>query len=150
MDHRGNSRIHGIPSVFYKDGPAGTGQTAWPSEMLMACAFNRKLWRRFGDGAGAECACEITRGVQDNHPVIVCPKHFAVNEQETFRRGNAKKNYDAADSIVSERAARELYLKPFDMLVRKAGITCVMTSFNKINGVFARGNRFSGDMKRAE
>lgn len=170
---------NGILSVFYKDGPAGTGQTAWPSEMLMACAFNRKLWRRFGDGAGAECeeqevdiwlapavnlqrnplcgrnfeyfsedpyltgecACEITRGVQENHPVIVCPKHFAVNEQETFRRGNAKKNYDAADSIVSERAARELYLKPFEMLVRKAGITCVMTSFNKINGVFAGGNK---------
>lgn len=86
------------------------------------------------------CACEITKGVQENHPVLVCPKHFAVNEQETYRRGNAKKNYDAVDSIIRERAVRELYLKPFEMLVRNANVHCIMTSFNKINGVFAGGN----------
>lgn len=168
----------GIYSVSYKDGPAGVGEVAWPSEMLIACAFDRKLWYSFGDAVGAECekqqvdvwlapavnlqrhplggrnfeyfsedpyltgvcACEIAKGVQENHPVLVCPKHFAVNEQETFRRGSSRKNYDAADSIVSERAARELYLKPFEMLVREAGVLCLMTSFNKINGVFAGGN----------
>ena len=86
------------------------------------------------------CACEIAKGVQQNHPVLVCPKHFAVNEQETFRRGSTKKNYDAVDSILREQAARELYLKPFEMLVRDADIACLMTSFNKINGVFAGGN----------
>ncbi|WP_455616796.1 glycoside hydrolase family 3 protein [Eisenbergiella sp.] len=168
----------GIYSIFYKDGPAGIGMTAWPSEMLLACAFDRKLWRQFGDAAGAECekaqvdvwlapavnlhrsplggrnfeyfsedpyltgvcACEVAKGVQENHRVLVCPKHFAVNEQETYRRGSAKKNYDAADSILTERAARELYLKPFEMLVRDAGISCIMTSFNKINGTFAGEN----------
>ena len=72
-------------------------------------------------------------------PVIVCPKHFAANEQETFRRGNAGKKVDAVDSILTERSARELYLKPFEMLVREAHIACIMTSFNKINGVFAGG-----------
>ncbi len=71
---------------------------------------------------------------------MVCPKHFAVNEQETYRRGSRKKNYDAADSILTERAARELYLKPFEMLVKEAGVFCIMTSFNKINGKFAGGN----------
>lgn len=169
----------GIRSVFYKDGPAGIGRIAWPTEMLIACAFDRKVWQQFGDGVGYECeqeqvdfwlapavnlhrnplggrsfeyfsedpyltgvcACEVTRGVQSTHPVCVCPKHFAVNEQETFRRGNAKKNYDAADSIITERAARELYLKPFEMLVRDAQIICIMTSFNKINGVFAGGSK---------
>ena len=65
------------------------------------------------------CACAITKGVQENHQVLVCPKHFAVNEQETYRRGNAKKQYDAVDSVITERAARELYLKPFEMLVKK-------------------------------
>ena len=69
-----------------------------------------------------------------------CPKHFAVNEQETYRRGNAKKQYDAVDSVITERAARELYLKPFEMLVKKANVRCIMTSFNKINGIFAGGN----------
>lgn len=169
----------GIESVFYKDGPAGTGGIAWPTEMLIACSFDRKVWRMFGDAAGAECeeqqvnvwlapavnlhrnplcgrnfeyfsedpyltglcACEIAKGVQEGHPVIVCPKHFAVNEQETFRRGNAGKNVDAVDSILTERSARELYLKPFEMLVREAYIACIMTSFNKINGVFAGGSK---------
>ena len=168
----------GIQSVFYKDGPAGIGETAWPTEMLIACSFDKTLWYAFGNSVGAECeqrqvdiwlapavnlhrnplcgrnfeyfsedpyltgicACQIAKGVQENHPVLVCPKHFAVNEQETFRRGNSKKNYNAVDSILTERAARELYLKPFEMLVRSAGIACIMTSFNKINGIFAGGN----------
>lgn len=169
----------GIESVFYKDGPAGTGGIAWPTEMLIACAFDRKVWRMFGDAAGAECeeqqvnvwlapavnlhrnplcgrnfeyfsedpyltgicACEIAKGVKKGRPVIVCPKHFAVNEQETFRRGNAGKKVDAVDSILTERSARELYLKPFEMMVREAHIACIMTSFNKINGVFAGGSK---------
>lgn len=168
----------GIYSVSYKDGPAGIGEIAWPSEMLIACAFSKEIWYEFGNAVGAECekqqvdvwlapavnlhrhplggrnfeyfsedpyltgicACEITKGVQENHPVLVCPKHFAVNEQETFRRGSSNRHYDAADSIISERAVRELYLKPFEMLVKEADIACLMTSFNKINGVFAAGN----------
>ena len=44
------------------------------------------------------------------------------------------------DSVITERAARELYLKPFEMLVKKADVRCIMTSFNKINGMFAGGN----------
>ncbi len=168
----------GIFSVFYKDGPAGIGEIAWPTAMLTACAFNKSLWYEFGNAVGTECekqkvdvwlapavnlhrnplcgrnfeyfsedpyltgvcACRIAKGVQENHKVLVCPKHFAVNEQETYRRGSKKDQCDAVDSIVSERALRELYLKPFEMLVREAGISCIMTSFNKINGVFAGGS----------
>ena len=168
----------GIKSVFYKDGPAGIGGVAWPTEMLIACSFDKKLWQMFGDAVGQECeeqqvnvwlapavnlhrnplcgrnfeyfsedpyltgvcACEITKGVQNSRPVIVCPKHFAANEQETFRRGNAGKNVDAVDSILTERALREQYLKPFEMLVKDAGIACIMTSFNKINGSFSGGS----------
>ena len=168
----------GIKSVFYKDGPAGIGGVACPTEMLIACSFDKKLWQMFGDAVGKECeeqqvnvwlapavnlhrnplcgrnfeyfsedpyltgvcACEITKGVQNSRPVIVCPKHFAANEQETFRRGNAGKNVDAVDSILTERALREQYLKPFEMLVKDAGIACIMTSFNKINGSFSGGS----------
>lgn len=168
----------GIKSVFYKDGPAGIGGVAWPTEMLIASSFDKKLWQMFGDAVGKECeeqqvnvwlapavnlhrnplcgrnfeyfsedpyltgvcACEITKGVQNSRPVIVCPKHFAANEQETFRRGNAGKNVDAVDSILTERALREQYLKPFEMLVKDAGIACIMTSFNKINGSFSGGS----------
>ncbi len=169
----------GIHSIYYKDGPSSVEGVAWPTAMLLACSFDRELWRAFGDAIGGECqdrqvdvwlapavnlhrnplcgrnfeyfsedpfltgvcACEITGGVQENHPVLVCPKHFAVNEQETFRRGSSKRQYDAADSILTERTARELYLKPFEMLVKEAGIACIMTSFNKINGTFAGGSK---------
>lgn len=170
-----------IHSAFYKDGPAGIGETAWPTEMLIACSFNRKLWQDFGACMARECekqqvdvwlapavnlhrnplggrcfeyfsedpfltgtaAVCVAKGVQESGKVLVCPKHFAANEQETFRRGNAKRNADAVDTIVSERTLRELYLKPFQMLVEDANIHCIMTSFNKINGTFAGG---SGDL----
>lgn len=169
----------GIESVFFKDGPAGTGEIAWPTEMLISCSFDRRLWRLFGKAVGEECreqhinvwlapainlhrnplcgrnfeyfsedplvtgicACEVAEGVQEKPGVLVCPKHFAVNEQETFRRGNSGRNVDAVDSILTERAARELYLKPFEMLVRRTRIACIMTSFNKINGTFTGGSR---------
>ena len=169
----------GIESVFYKDGPAGIGGIAWPTEMLIACSFDRRIWRMFGKAVGEECkeqqvnvwlapavnlhrdplcgrnfeyfsedplltgicACEVVQGVQEHPGVIVCPKHFAANEQETFRRGNAGRKVDAVDSILTERVARELYLKPFEMLVRQAKIACIMTSFNKINGTFTGGSR---------
>ena len=45
------------------------------------------------------------------------------------------------DSIASERAIRELYLRPFEMLVREGGMHCIMSSFNKINGTFAGGSK---------
>ena len=168
----------GVRSVFYKDGPAGVGGVAWPSEMLLACSFDVELCRKFGDAVGSECeeqqvdvwlapavnlhrhplggrnfeylsedpflsgalAVAVAKGAQENHPVLVCAKHFAVNEQETYRRGSAKLEYDAVDSVLSERAARELYLKPFEMLVKDGALRCVMSSFNKINGTFAGGN----------
>ena len=70
----------------------------------------------------------------------VCPKHFACNEQETYRRGSEKKRIDACDSVLTERAARELYLKPFEKAVKTGVVHSIMTSFNKINGTFAGGN----------
>ncbi len=84
---------------------------------------------------------EITKGAMENNRVTTCPKHFALNEQETYRRGSAKKQIDAADSIVSARAVRELYLKPFEMVLTEAAPMTLMTSFNKLNGSFAGGNR---------
>lgn len=86
-------------------------------------------------------AASIIRGAQENHRVTACPKHFALNEQETYRRGSQRKNIDATDSIVDERTARELYLKPFELAVRLGSPLTVMTSFNKINGTFAGGSK---------
>lgn len=69
----------------------------------------------------------VVRGVQ-SQGVSACPKHFACNNQETLRIYN--------DSRVSERALREIYLKGFEICVKTARPFNIMTSYNKINGVW--------------
>ena len=76
-------------------------------------------------------AAAVVRGVQASG-LSACPKHFACNNQETNRCHN--------DSRVSERALREIYLKGFEICVKQAKPKCIMTSYNKINGVWGHYN----------
>ncbi len=87
------------------------------------------------------CGAAVCQGAAENNYATCCPKHFALNEQETYRRGSRPKNIDAVDSVVTERVARELYLKPFEMTIKNAPVRTIMTSFNKINGTFAGGRQ---------
>jgi beta-glucosidase len=72
-------------------------------------------------------AVAVVAGVQ-SQGVSACPKHFAANNQETARTVN--------DSRVSERALREIYLRAFETVVREARPRNLMTSYNRINGVW--------------
>ena len=74
-------------------------------------------------------ASAVTRGVQEQTGCGVTVKHFACNNQEDNRMGS--------DSIVSERALREIYLKGFEIAVKNAQPMSIMTSYNMINGVHA-------------
>ena len=69
----------------------------------------------------------VTEGIQKSGR-SACPKHFVCNNQEAHRIVN--------DSRVSQRALREIYLRGFEICVKEANPKNIMTSYNKINGVF--------------
>ena len=73
-------------------------------------------------------AAAITRGVQQEPGFYVTVKHFACNNQED--------NRNFVSSNVSQRALREIYLRAFEFPVRRGGAKSVMTSYNRLNGVY--------------
>ena len=76
-------------------------------------------------------AAAYINGVQ-SQGAGVSAKHFAINSQETVRT--------SVDERLSQRAARELYLKGFEIAVRESNPWTIMASYNKINGQYSMGN----------
>lgn len=78
-----------------------------------------------------EMAASFIKGVE-NEGIGTSLKHFACNNQE-YKRQNG-------NSLVDERACHEIYLKPFEIAVKKGHPSTVMCSYNRINGVYSSDN----------
>ena len=140
--------------------------TSYPSLSAVACSFDRDLVFALGQALGAEAKAAgvdvlLAPGVNiKRHPLCgrnfeyfsedplvagelasayisgvqsqgtaVSLKHFAANNQEFARMINS--------SVIDERALREIYLKAFEIAIRKAQPWTVMSSYNKLNGTYA-------------
>ena len=142
----------------------GVFTTAWPCATMLACTFNPELAEEIGKAVAKEVkennigvwlapavnihrtpmcgrnfeyysedplvagkiGTGMVKGVQSQN-IAATVKHFAFNNKETNRKNS--------DSILSERAAREIYLKAFEIIVKEAAPWCIMTSYNKVNGI---------------
>ena len=144
--------------------------TGFPVGTCLASTWNTDLVRKVGEAIGNETleyGCDVVLGPGMNlhrnplcgrnfeyyseDPVVtglmgtafvlgvqsqgvgVSAKHLAVNSQESDRT--------RVDERLSQRALRELYLKGFEMMVRKSNPWTIMSAYNKINGIYAQGNK---------
>ena len=90
----------------------------------------------------ADLGTAMVQGIQSKG-VGACVKHFACNSQEDARF--------FSDSIVDERALREIYLRQFEAILRRAQPWMVMTAYNKLNGTHCTENsRLMTDIARRE
>lgn len=78
-----------------------------------------------------KCGAAVVKGIKTSGADATV-KHFACNNQELAR--------SIADSIVSERAVREMYLKGFEMTVKEGHACSIMTSYNPLNGHWSASN----------
>ncbi len=80
-----------------------------------------------------ELAAAYINGLQAQG-VAACIKHFAANNQETDR--------STISSEVDERTLREIYLKPFEIAIKKSNPKSIMSAYNKLNGIYCSENRW--------
>lgn len=142
----------------------GIRTTAFPIATMLACTWNTDILERVGVAGALETkennlsmwltpalnihrsplcgrnfeyysedpfvsgkmAAALVRGIQ-SQKIVATPKHFACNNKETNRR--------ESNSILSERALREIYIKGFEICVKESDPKLIMTAYNTVNNV---------------
>ena len=123
------------------------GATLWlaPGMNIHRDPLNGRNFEYFSEDpliSGLTAAAE-TAGVQSNAGVGVTLKHYVANNQETQR--------NSSNSVIGERAAREIYLKGFEIAVKAAQPMAIMTSYNRVNGTYSSANYdMNTDLLRGE
>lgn len=92
-----------------------------------------ELWYGEDPFHAALMGVQLTKGIQKDHRVMACAKHFAMFELET--------NKGEINAVVSPRALNEIYLMPFMKAVQDGNVASMMTSYNKVNGTFTSENK---------
>jgi beta-glucosidase len=111
----------------------GASYLLGPGVNIYRAPLNGRNFEYFGEDPflAGETAVGYINGVQ-SQGVSATIKHFAANNSEYFRF--------TSDSVVSERALREIYLPAFEAAVKKAHVGSIMDSYNLINGAHATAN----------
>lgn len=84
---------------------------------------------------------EYVKGLQSNG-IGACVKHFAVNNQENRRR--------TINVVIDERTLREIYLKPFEIIVKESKPYSIMSAYNRVNGKYCTENKELIDILKKE
>ena len=111
----------------------GVGTLLGPGLNIKRSPFCGRNFEYFSEDPylAGKMAASYVRGIQKNG-VSACPKHFAANSQEQRRM--------ASDSVMDERTLREIYLTGFEIAVKEGHAKSIMSSYNRINGVYANEN----------
>lgn len=156
---------------FFFNNPKIIKSTCFPTATALASTFDEELVNRMGKALGEECRKEnvavllspginikrlpicgrnfeyfsedpylsgklsvaLIQGIQSKG-VGACLKHFAGNNQEKYRM--------TINSIIDERALREIYLKGFQIAIKEANPWTVMMAYNKVNGQYCCENKY--------
>ena len=112
----------------------GVDQLLGPGLNLMRTPLGGRNWEYFGEDPhlASRLGVELIRGVQ-SRDVAATAKHYVLNDQELER--------NTVDTHCDERTFNEIYLAPFRAAVTEGGVLAVMSSYNRIDGVFASENR---------
>ncbi|OIQ74381.1 beta-glucosidase BoGH3A precursor [mine drainage metagenome] len=131
------------PAMSHKYGVVIGGEAnARQKNIMLAPAFNicrmplcGRTYEYYSEDPylNSQLAIQSVKGIQSQH-VAACIKHFAANNQELHR--------DSVNTLVDERALREIYLPAFKAAVQQGNAYAVMSAYNKVNGYWCSENDF--------